>query len=457
MRVDNLLLKYNRPGPRYTSYPPAPFFHTGYTAEDYKQSVIDSNYEKPENISIYIHIPFCPRLCHFCGCNTGIAKEKNHIERYVRALIKEINTVSLLIDKKRPVTQVHWGGGTPNSIPFDYIVEIMDTLRANFEFYPEAEIVMECSPAYLTLENIDTLAETGFNRISIGVQDFHREVLDTVNRLPSRLPMEELFQYIRARGFKSINLDLIYGLPKQTPEIFTDSIKQAMALSPDRLVTFSYAHVPWFNKSMLKLEKIGLPTTEEKFVLFGLAYEMLTSKGYVPIGLDHYAKPTDDLAIALKEHKLHRNFQGYCTRETTGQVYAFGSSGISQLWNAYSQNIKNYQQYIEAIENHDFAVERGYRLTKSDIICREAINSVMCNGYLNFDEMAHQFGISEDELKSTLQYSPGKLSEFINDGLITMESKGIRVSQQGMLIVRNIAMAFDPQLEVKQSMYSKTI
>jgi len=455
--VDNILLKYNRPGPRYTSYPPATFFHSGYTAEDYKQSVIDSNYEKPENISIYIHIPFCPRLCHFCGCNTGVAKEKNHIERYVRALVKEINTVSPLIDKKRSVTQVHWGGGTPNSIPFDFIVEIMNTLRANFEFDPGAEIAMECSPAYLTHENIDTLAETGFNRISIGVQDFHTEVLDAVNRLPSFLPIDELFQYIRAKGFKSINLDLIYGLPKQTPELFADSINQALALSPDRLVTFSYAHVPWFNKSMKKLEKIDLPTSEEKFRLFGLAYEMLTSNGYVPIGIDHYAKPTDDLSIALKERKLHRNFQGYCTRETTGQVYAFGSSGISQLWNAYSQNIKNYQQYIESIEDHDFAVERGYRLTQTDIICREAINSVMCNGYLNFDEIAHQFGISEDNLKSTLQYSPGKLSEFIDDGLVAMDDKGIRVSQQGMLIVRNIAMTFDPQLEVKQGMYSKTI
>ena len=455
--VDNILLKYNRPGPRYTSYPPATFFHTGYSAEDYKQSVIDSNHEKPENISIYIHIPFCPRLCHFCGCNTGIAKEKNHIERYVRALIKEINTVSALIDKKRTVTQVHWGGGTPNSIPYEYVAEIMDTLKTNLEFKNGAEIAMECSPAYLTLENIDTLSETGFNRISLGVQDFHREVLDAVNRLPSLLPMDVLFHHIREKGFKSINLDLIYGLPKQTPELFADSINQVLALSPDRLVTFSYAHVPWFNKSMEKLEKIGLPTTEEKFRLFGLAYEMLTLNGYVPVGLDHYAKPSDDLSIALREKKLHRNFQGYCTRETTGQVYAFGSSGISQLWNSYSQNIKDYQQYIEAIENNDFAVERGYRLTKREIISREAINSVMCNGYLNFDEIANKFGISEDELKNTLQYSAGKLSEFVNDGLVTLDNKSIRVSQQGMLIVRNIAMAFDPQLEVKQGMYSKTI
>jgi oxygen-independent coproporphyrinogen III oxidase len=455
--MNNLLLKYNRPGPRYTSYPPATFFHTGYTSEEYKKSVVESNQQKPENISIYIHIPFCPRLCHFCGCNTGIAKESNHIERYIRALIKEIGMVSPLIDKNREVTQVHWGGGTPNSIPFEYIAEIMSSLKVNFKFHPDAEIAMECSPAQLSLENIDTLAEIGFNRISLGIQDFHREVLDTVNRLPSRLPMQDLFQHIRKRGFKSINLDLMYGLPKQSPEIFADSIRQAIALSPDRLVTFSYAHVPWFNKSMLKLEKFGLPTTEEKFGLFGMSYDMLSSNGYVPIGLDHYAKPTDDLAIALKEKKLHRNFQGYCTRQTTGQVYAFGSSGISQLWNAYSQNNKNYQEYIAIIERNELAVERGYRLSQSDIICREAVNSVMCNGYLDFDEMAREFNLSEFELKSILDYTPEKLSEFIEDGLVTIDDKTIRVNQQGMLVVRNIAMAFDPLLDVKQGMYSKTI
>jgi oxygen-independent coproporphyrinogen-3 oxidase len=208
---------------------------------------------------------------------------------------------------------------------------------------------------------------------------------------------------------------------------------------------------------MEKLEKIGLPTTVEKFRLFGLAYEMLTTGGYLPIGLDHYAKPTDELSIALKGKRLHRNFQGYCTRDTTGQVYAFGSSGISQLWNSYSQNIKDYLLYTEAIENDNLAVERGYRLSDKEIVCREAVNSVMCNGYLNFEEMGNQFGITVNELKNTLSYSPDKLAEFINDGLVTLDNKGISVSSQGMLIVRNIAMAFDPQLETKQGMYSKTI
>jgi oxygen-independent coproporphyrinogen III oxidase len=455
--MDELLLKYNTQGPRYTSYPPATFFHHDFTDVDYKQSVIDSNREKPENISIYIHIPFCPRLCHFCGCTTGIAKGRDHIKRYVSALIREINTVSQLIDKKRQVTQVHWGGGTPNSVPFLFIQEIMNTLRANLAFHPGAEIAMECSPAYLTLDQVDRLAEMGFNRVSLGIQDFHTEVLNAVNRLPSLLPMDQLVRRIRSNGISSINFDLIYGLPKQTPEIFSDSVKQAIDLSPDRLATFSYAHVPWVNKSMELLEDIGLPTTEEKFNLFALAYALLTSNGYQSIGLDHYARPTDNLSVALKEHKLHRNFQGYCTRETTGQVYAFGASGISQMWNAYSQNYKNYQQYIESIECHDFAVEKGYSLTPTELICREAINSVMCNGYLSFSEMASQFGVRLEDVKNTIQFSPEKYSGFIEDGLLTLTADGMEVKTLGMLIVRNIAMTLDPQLKMKQGMYSKTI
>lgn len=454
--MNDMLLKYNRPGPRYTSYPPANFFHSGYTGDDYTLSVTESNRQEPANISIYIHIPFCPRLCHFCGCNTGIATKKNHIRRYIDALIKEIQTVSEWIDGERPVTQVHWGGGTPNSIPFEYITEIMDVLRSRFLFAPGAEIAMECSPAYLTLENIDTLAASGFNRISLGVQDFHNEVLEAVNRLASKIPLKTLFPYIRSKGFKSINLDLIYGLPLQTPELFADNITQALELSPDRLVTFSYAHVPWVNKAMEKLETIGLPNADEKFVLFGLAWDMLTRNGYDPIGLDHYAKPEDDLAIAAREKKLHRNFQGYCTR-ATGQVYAFGSSGISQLWNAYSQNAKNYMQYIEAVESNGTAIERGYKLNRNEIITREAINSLMCNGFLDLEELASRFSLSVSEIKSLLKFAPEKLDEFIKDNLLGIDKERITVSQEGMLVVRNIAMAFDPLLEVKQGMYSKTI
>lgn len=455
--MNEMLLKYNRPGPRYTSYPPANFFHSGYTDGDYLRSVADSNQEQPSNISVYIHIPFCPRLCHFCGCNTGIAKEKNHIRRYIDALIREIRTVSEHIERTRPVTQVHWGGGTPNSIPLEYIREVMSELRTQFRFHPKAEVAMECSPAYLTLSDVETLAGLGFNRISLGVQDFHPEVLRAVNRLPSQIPLRHLFAHIRSLGFNSINLDLIYGLPLQTPALFTDNIRQAIDLRPDRLVTFSYAHVPWVNKAMEKLERIGLPAAEEKFALFGLGYEMLTRNGYEAIGLDHYALPSDDLAMAAAERKLHRNFQGYCTRETTGQVYAFGSSGISQLWNAYSQNAKNYMHYVESVEAQGTAVERGYRLNRSEIITREVINALMCNGILDMGELASRFDMTVSTIVEMLKFTPQKLDEFAEDGLLTFNNQVVQVSREGMLVVRNIAMAFDPLLEVKQGMYSKTI
>jgi len=455
--MNKFLLKYNRTGPRYTSYPPATFFTGSYNNEQYVESLKQSNGEEPQAISIYVHIPFCPRQCHFCGCNTTIATSNNDVERYINAITKEIENVAANLDKKRKVTQIHWGGGTPNAIPFVFIEKIMDTIKHFFDVEASAEVAMECNPAYIEYEHIDLLKKFGFNRISLGIQDFNNETLSVINRLPSKNPIEELISYIKKNKFKGINIDLIYGLPKQTPESFTKTIKKAIELSPDRIVTFSYAHVPWFNPNMKILEKHGLPTTEEKFELFDLAFELLSKNGYIPIGLDHYAKPTDDLSIAMTEKKLHRNFQGYCTRETTGQVYAFGASGISQMWNSYSQNIKNYVKYCEEIETKGFAIERGYKLTIIDQICREAINAIMCNGYLNFKTLANQFTISVEKLKEILKFDPENLEEFIEDGLVEMNDEEVTVNADGMLIVRNIAMVIDPQLEVKQGMYSKTI
>lgn len=455
--MKDFLTKYNRPGPRYTSYPPAPYFNEHFTPDDYRESVIDSNSEEPASISIYIHIPFCPRLCHFCGCNTGKPKDPSHIKRYADALKKEIKMVSGLLDKNRPVTQIHWGGGTPNSIPYEYIGGIMELLKAEFKFHKNIEVAIECNPAYLSPENAGELAGMGFNRVSLGIQDFHGEVLEKVNRLPSAIPAEELVKHLRKSGFEGVNLDLMYGLPGQTPPVYTNTIKKAISLSPDRIVTFSYAHVPWFNPSMKKVEKFGLPSTGEKFNLFNTGYNLLTSAGYIPVGLDHYALPEDELSLALKERKLHRNFQGYCTKETTGQVYAFGSSSISQLWNAYSQNSKDYIRYIEKIEKGEFATEKGYRLNHREIITREVINSIMCNGHLNFSDIARNFGISADELKESLSYKQGSLDEFIEDGLVEIKGEELNVTRKGMLVVRNIAMAFDFMIDGRQQRYSKTI
>jgi oxygen-independent coproporphyrinogen-3 oxidase len=379
------------------------------------------------------------------------------VRRYVNAVIEEIKTVSSLLDKGRKVSQIHWGGGTPNAISLNYIEEIMQTLIKYFSFTKNAEIAMECNPAYLKFEDIDRFSEIGFNRLSLGIQDFDPKILKKVNRDPSKHPVKDLVAYMRKNGFKGVNLDLIYGLPHQTVDSFKESVQKAIEISPDRLVTFSYAHVPWVKKAQKKLESYGLPEPEEKLAMFDAGLEMLTKAGYVSIGLDHYAKPEDELCIALNNRKLHRNFQGYATRETTGQVYGFGSSSISQLNGAYIQNTKVLNEYMEHVEKTGFAVERGYELSKENRVRRDVITEIMCNGYLNFAEIAKKFSISLDEVINIVEFKEEKINLFIVDDLIEYKKGVLKLKEQGFLVVRNIAMAFDPLLRVKEAQYSKTV
>ncbi|MFA6923289.1 MAG: oxygen-independent coproporphyrinogen III oxidase [Bacteroidales bacterium] len=451
------LEKYNKPGPRYTSYPPATSFTTSFTKDDYLKSLINSNKQKPENISIYIHIPFCPQRCFFCGCNTSAFESEEKIKKYVECIIKEIEKVSEQIVKTRKVTQIHFGGGTPNSIKFEYLKNIIDKIKSIYILSSDCEMAIECNPAYLELNDIDELAKIGFNRISLGIQDFNNKVLNAINRKPSKEPIEHLLERARKNNFKGINFDLIYGLPIQTIESFENTIKKAIEISPDRIVTFSYAHVPWFNEEQKKLEKFKLPSPEEKLTMLVNSLNILTQNGYEFIGMDHYAKPSDELAVAKKEKKLHRNFQGYCTKETTGQVLAFGTSAISQLADAYSQNFKNTAQYIFLIENDDFATERGSALTNQEKIIKEVIDEIMCNGYLDFTEIAELFNTSIEKIKNIIEFNPIKFKEFENDGLVSIKENIIQVSETGMLVVRNIAMAFDPFLKVENNKFSKTV
>ncbi|HWS00029.1 MAG TPA: oxygen-independent coproporphyrinogen III oxidase, partial [Prolixibacteraceae bacterium] len=388
----DFLHKYNISGPRYTSYPPANFFNPGFTTSDYISELRASNQQKPASISLYIHIPFCPQRCHFCGCSTVIAQRKKVVERYIQALKTEMKLVASLLDHTRRVTQIHWGGGTPNSISMNYIREIMDWIRTCFTVNEKAEIAIECSPAYLDYSHIDQLADIGFNRISLGIQDFREDVLKVVNREAPRHPVKEVVEYLRTKGFRGINLDFIYGLPLQTLESFRHTIDQAIAIRPDRIVTFSYAHVPWVKAAQKQLEVIGLPDANDKMNLFLQATAQLKEAGYCAIGIDHFTLPDDDLTRAYQNKQLHRNFQGYCTLETTGQVYAFGSSSISQLWGAYAQNHKEITKYMESVEECGTAIERGYKLNKGEQIVRTVINSIMCNGLLRLDETADEFG-----------------------------------------------------------------
>jgi len=452
-----LIKKYNQPGPRYTSYPPATFFHEQFSENQFLELVNSSNNKWPENISFYIHIPFCPQICHFCGCNTSLFQDEIEVERYIYSLLTEIEMISEKIDKRRVVTQIHWGGGTPNSISFKWINKVMDYFYEHFKIDSNAEIAMECNPAYMELTDLIELSKMGFNRLSLGVQDFNKGLLKKLNRIPSKYPLNDLFRTARKAGIKSMNLDLMYGLPEQTLDQHLDSVKKAIDLDADRIVTFSYAHVPWFKSNQKILEKYNLPDAEEKLSMLESSYNLLLNNGYIPIGMDHYVKPDDELHNALKNKKLHRNFQGYASREQTGQVYAFGATAISQLQNAYSQNVRGINKYIEHINNGHLPVFRGYELSHEEIIIGKVISEIMCNHYLNWEQIASEMNVSSAIIKKIVNFTQEKVQSFIDDGMITYTNDEIEVTSKGFFLIRNIAMAFDPQLNQESKKYSKTI
>ncbi len=454
---ENLIEKYNVPVPRYTSYPPANFFTTEFNNKEYIKALESSNYEWPENISLYIHIPFCPKICHYCGCNTHLTRDKNKMRVYVDAVMKEILMVKKYLDSNRKVSQIHWGGGTPNSLPIEMVKDIMDVIHSNFSFILNPEIAMECHPAMLDDNYISSLVHSGFNRLSLGIQDFNLKVLDNVNRDPSVIPVEDLVELIRSHGDIGVNLDFIYGLPFQDVESFSKTMEQAVKISPDRLVTFSYAHVPWIKKAQKILEVRGLPEANAKLAMFEAAYKILTQSGYKPIGLDHYAREDDELNLALENRTLHRNFQGYCTRETTGQVYAFGATGISQLESAYAQNAKDTNQYVAQIESGNFFIEKGYSLNKKEKIIKHVINEIMCNYFLSWSEAAQRFDVAERDIKNILEFDEDRLNEFVADGLLDYNSKDISVTALGRFFVRNIAANFDPNLKNAVQKFSKSL
>lgn len=452
-----LLEKYNVPVPRYTSYPPANFFTDSSDQAKFKEAIFQSNEDDPQNISIYLHIPFCEKLCYYCGCNTHISKDQDLINTYIESLKGEIRLVSGMLKDSRKVSQIHWGGGTPNYLPVETIKEIMQLIKDSFNFIDKAEIAIECHPYHLSFDYIDQLIEIGFNRMSLGIQDFNDLVMKTINREQSRIPIPEMVDYIRANSDISINFDFIYGLPYQNEESFTETIKKAIEINPDRLVTFSYAHVPWVKKTQKVLEKYDLPDADQKLTLFQKGAALLTAAGYAPIGLDHFAKKDDNLNLALEAKSLHRNFQGYCTRETTGQVYAFGVSGISQLESAYLQSTKDIKTYQESIAKGELPIEKVYFLNKDEKIIRAVINSLMCNFYLSWKTLSQQFSTSIPELHKILSYNKHLLSDFIEEKLIEVNEDEIFITELGKFFIRNIAASFDPKMNNTTKKFSKAL
>ena len=454
--MHNLITKYNVPVPRYTSYPPANFFHENFGEEELNKAIEASNHQEPQHLSFYIHIPYCRKMCYYCGCNSYPMQRQTEVEAYVDAVLKEIERVCSKIDKNRKIAQIHYGGGTPTAISSSYIKKINKALLEKFECIREPEIAIECHAGYMSTEDFETLIGAGFNRMSIGIQDFNADVLKAVNRIPPKMPIEDIVSLLRANNIR-INFDFIYGLPRQTVESFSDTIQKAIALSPDRLVTFSYAHVPHIYKRQTLLEKSGLPTEIVKKNLYESARKLLLDGEYEQIGLDHFVKKDDELSLASRQKTLHRNFQGYCTRRTTGQVYAFGVTAISQLAGAYGQNTKDIGEYVEKINRGGIPVKKGYILSTDEQITREVITEMMCNEQIDWIEIAKRLHLSPQNVKAATAYSDTQLQAFAADGIIYFDENSIVMREKGSPFIRNVAASLDKLLINTDKTFSKPI
>mgnify|MGYP001806405010 CR=1 FL=1 len=456
--MKSFLLKYNQQTPRYTSYPPANYFTVDVGNTQYIECIEKSNSTGEKNISIYIHMPFCRQKCHFCGCNSLVWTNDSAIDEYFDAVLMEIVTVFGHLDtKNRRVTQIHWGGGTPNNLSISQIERVMKKIRSIVQFSFNPEIAIECNPAYLDEAYIDGLASLGFNRISLGIQDFDTTVLDAINRKPSLLPVDSLLAFLRDKNFQGVNFDLVYGLPRQTVESFISTTSRAIELRPARIVTFSYAHLPSAIPGQKMIDEYTLPTDDQKLEMFLAARQLLIDSGYIAIGFDHFALPDDELAVASREKMLKRNFQGYCTSQTTGQVYAFGASGISQLHGAYFQNEKSVDEYISRIKQSSLAVSRGYVLSRNEMVCQHVIEEILCNGLLDLEKISTSWKLPVHELFAICSFDPNELKPYIEDKLIVYTGQRLEIKGAGMLLARNVAQMFDPQRVNSLRGHSRTI
>jgi oxygen-independent coproporphyrinogen III oxidase len=454
LKVDlDLVQKYNVSGPRYTSYPPATKFSDALTWPELAEKIIENN-KTERDLSLYFHIPFCETLCWFCGCTTVITLNHKQGDTYINYLGKEMAQMATMLNPRRKVTQLHWGGGSPTFLQPDEIRKLGEIIHKHFKFSDDIEAGVEIDPRRLTRDHIVALKEVGFNRTSFGVQDFDPDVQQAVHRIQPRDMTQQCLDWARELGFGSVNFDLIYGLPHQTAESFNRTLDTVLEMQPDRLAVFSYAHVPWVKPAQKILEQKILPTPEVKLQLLKNVIERLTANGYVYIGMDHFARPTDELVLAQRNKTLQRNFQGYSTRGNA-DIYAFGMSAISQIPDAYWQNEKDLLKYYAALDAGKVPLVRGYVVSDEDKIRRDTIMRVMCDLSLNYAAMSQRLGINfaehfERELEA--------LAAFEADGLLRRSPKGLEVTDTGRMFIRNIAMTFDNTLApTSERKHSKTI
>lgn len=453
LNVDlELVKKYNVPGPRYTSYPPATQFTGPADRERWQQQIVESN-QGERDLSLYFHLPFCWSLCWYCGCTTVITTQQHQSETYLSYLQKEVELTARNLNPKRKVTQLHFGGGTPTFLLPEEIRRLGQMIHSRFPFAPDAEAGVEIDPRRLTRDHVHALSEVGFNRASIGVQDIDPQVQAAVHRIQPIEETERVVEWLRTSGVDSLNIDLIYGLPHQTVASFEKTLDAVLDLCPDRFAIFSYAHVPWIKPAQKILEDNVLPSPEVKLELLKLTIEKLTSEGFVYIGMDHFAREDDELAQAQKQGTLQRNFQGYSTRGGA-DIYGFGMSSVSQSPDMYWQNEKDLPNYYAALDRGELPLAKTCFLSADDKIRRWTIMRLMCDLRLDYAKLSSTLGI---DFARYFDKELASLDDLAADNLVERTPAGVEVTDRGRLFIRNIAMRFDAYLESSPRRFSKTV
>jgi oxygen-independent coproporphyrinogen III oxidase len=456
-----LLERYDRPGPRYTSYPTAIEFHNGVRNDIYAERLARLNNAGDAPLSFYVHLPFCEERCSFCGCNVVITPHREVAARYLEGVEQEIDLLASHLPNRRVIAQMHWGGGTPTYYGPEQLARLHARIAKHFSFTPDAELGVEIDPRVTTPVHLDQLRSLGFNRLSMGVQDFNPKVQEAVNRIQSYELTRDLIVHARALGFGSINVDLIYGLPHQTEETFAATLDQVLTLRPDRVAAYSFAFVPWMSAHMKEIDRQALPTPEVKLALLAATVDAFTGDGYRAIGMDHFALPSDELARAVDSGTLHRNFMGYTVTATTDMV-AIGVSAIGNVQGAFVQNTKKLPEYYDAVAAGKFPIERGYELSKDDEIRRYVISELMCNFHLDVSAVERRFDIAFDEyFASELALLTAGTDSPVADGLVSVQRDRIDVQPAGRMFVRNVCMIFDKYLAARtggpKPVFSRTV
>jgi oxygen-independent coproporphyrinogen III oxidase len=452
---EEFLAKYNRPGPRYTSYPTAPVWQDDFGPPDFLTSAAEAN-SRGTPVSLYMHIPFCESLCLFCACNVSIQRDKNVAIPYLAALKQEIDQASRHVSRDRGIIQFHWGGGTPTYLTPAQMEDLFEFTRARFTFSPGAEIGIEVDPRVTSRAHLESLRRLGFNRLSLGIQDFNPLVQETIHRVQPYELTRDLMLAARELGFQSLNVDLIYGLPHQTAAGFADTVAKVLTLSPDRVAMFSYAHVPWLKKQQGSFAA-HLPEGMEKFRIFRAGLEAFLNAGFLYIGMDHFARPSDELAVAQRNGTLHRNFQGYTTK-AGADLYGMGVSAISSVGSVYAQNAREVPAYQDAIASSGLATRRGFHLTPDDLLRRDVISRLLCHAVLRKRDIEQKYALSFDDY-----FAPelAAVKPLQDDGLVVHSAGEIRATPLGHVFIRNLAMLFDRYLREQQMdqrpLFSRTL